>query len=349
MFTAVCAVVALRMNGIAPFGNHSILLGDLNCEYLPFLTEFWDIFHAGGSLAYSWRTALGGNFIGNWLYYLASPLNLAVLLFRRSQILSVVETLIFLRQSLAAFFMTLFLLKRKNGCAGAAAAACGVSYAFCGWFAANFTNIIWLDAFALLPLLVYGVERIVDKGRPWVFAASFLWILFSDFYMAYIAGVFSVVYFLWYAYASCVPQKPAKKKNAEKEPFLRSRFFRSACMLAGTAVFCATALGVVLIPLLALMSHNTENTTMTSAAGFFRQFPAKLAGGLSGTLSFSSMNTTENPQVYCGILALAATPRYFFAKHVPAREKTASAARLFGWAAEPFCAWQGRMPGSGGT
>ena len=332
IITAVCAAAALLINKIEPFGNHSILLGDLNCEYLPFLTELWDKLHTGGSLAFSWRTGLGGNFIGNYLYYLASPLNLLILLFKRTQILGAIQALIFFRQSLAAAFMTWTLLKRKTGGAGAAAVCCGVCYAFCGWFAAYFTNIIWLDAFVLLPLLVYGIETLVDKGRPWLFGACFLWILFSDFYMAYIVGVFSVVYWLRHCFVCCGPEKTDKKSKPAKTPFLKSRLFRSGCLLAGTAVFCALLLGAALIPLFLLMSHNTENETMTSAVGFFKLFSAKLANSLSGTLALDAMRTTDYPHVYCGILALAAAPLYFCSKKISVREKLADAAVLiFFW------------------
>ena len=331
--TVICAGAVLMINGIYPFGGDSILLGDLSCEYLPFLTELWDKVHSGGSLAYSWGTALGGNFIGNILYYLASPFNLIALLFGRAQIINVIEALIFFRQALAAFTMTWFLSKHRDLRPGAGTAACGICYAFCGWFAAYYFNIIWLDAFWLLPLLLRGVERIIDGYRPWLFAAVLTVMLFSDFYITYIAGVFACLYWLWYFFSGyTVTESRREGKTAVRTPFLKTRFFRAGCLFAVTSVFCILWLGFVFVPLFSLMSHNVENADMPSCAAFFSRFSAQLAGALSGSLSVYEMRLTDNPHIYAGILPLAAAPLYFFIRKVSVREKLLSAGMiLFFW------------------
>ncbi|MBO7683016.1 MAG: YfhO family protein, partial [Clostridia bacterium] len=75
VYILIC--IAYRM---IPFGDVTILRMDLYHQYGPLLAEFYDRITHGGSLAYSWQTGGGGNFLGNLFNYLSSPISVLVIL-----------------------------------------------------------------------------------------------------------------------------------------------------------------------------------------------------------------------------------------------------------------------------
>ena len=66
--------------GFAPFGDDTILTGDLNGLYVNYITDMWRRVREGGFF-YSFAKLCGGSTLGLFAYYMSSPFNLAYLLF----------------------------------------------------------------------------------------------------------------------------------------------------------------------------------------------------------------------------------------------------------------------------
>ena len=67
--------------GLYPFGSGTVLVLDLNGQYVYFFEALRNTVLEGGSLLYSWSRALGGEFLGMYAYYIASPLSYLICLF----------------------------------------------------------------------------------------------------------------------------------------------------------------------------------------------------------------------------------------------------------------------------
>ena len=334
--TLLCTLIATAINGVAPIGKNTVLYSDLLNEYTPYLTELYDKLKEGGSLFWSWRTGVGSNFWGHLCYYLLSPFNCLVVLVGRSQIIAFLSVLIVVRQMLAACSMTLFLSLRKNGGAGWQAALCGFLYANCGWFLSYYYTVIWLEAFWLLPLLALGIERLAERRRPGLYAAALTGTLFANFYAAWFSCLFAVIYYLSFYYmylgaeAPKAPKAKKTKKDAAKQPkapFYRTRFFRTGCLFAGVSVWCVVLLGVIFVPLLALLAKNDENAMVPVANSFFESLPEHFAELFSGTKTHGA-SYSSTPNIYMGILPLAALPLFFLSGAFTKRQKRALAAVL---------------------
>ena len=61
-----------------PFGEPSVLVLDLNAQYVYYFEKLRNILVSGDSLLYSFERALGGEFMGIFAYYLSSPLSILV-------------------------------------------------------------------------------------------------------------------------------------------------------------------------------------------------------------------------------------------------------------------------------
>ena len=69
-----------------PVGKNSVLVLDLNAQYIYYFEQFRDIITGNGSILYSFERVLGGEFMGIFAYYLSSPFSLIVALFPKDMI-----------------------------------------------------------------------------------------------------------------------------------------------------------------------------------------------------------------------------------------------------------------------
>ena len=192
-FLLLTGIYALA--GIAPFGEHTLLLADGQGQYQSFFALYQDIFAGRADPFYSFGKLLGGPVAGLYAYYLASPLNLLLLLFPKEQISLGVDWLILLKLSACGLTMGLYL--KGVGRLRPASLVFTTAYALCGYNNAYAWCVMWLDAVVLLPLVALGIERILEKGRPLLYVLSLALAIISCFYTGYMLCGFSVLYLLW--------------------------------------------------------------------------------------------------------------------------------------------------------
>ena len=63
----------LKNNGFYPFGTKSMLIMDMKNQYVEFITSLRNIIRGEDSIFFSWSRSMGGNYIGVFAYYIASP------------------------------------------------------------------------------------------------------------------------------------------------------------------------------------------------------------------------------------------------------------------------------------
>ena len=181
-----------------PLGEYSFLQSDLKAQYAPFLallrskiTEIGTVpkGHLLSYLSYSFKLGLGKNFIGTYGYYLASPFNLIYLLFDEAQIDAVVLTIVTLKLSFSSAFMCLFLGSRTEDKKTLWPILLGVMYAFSLYSQAFIFQIMWLDGYMLLPLILFFTERFIKKPKYLGLVLSLLILFISNYYIAYMTGL----------------------------------------------------------------------------------------------------------------------------------------------------------------
>lgn len=182
---------------MAPFGNSSILTVDLGQQYIDFF-EFYrhTLLADPGGFFYSFAKGLGGETYGDWAYYLLSPTNLLLLPIPNILLPSAILFLTVLKYGLASWSFS-FSLKQMRWQNGWRLPLFGVSYAMMGWFVANDLNLLWLDAAILLPLIIVGLERFLTGQAAWRFIVPLTAIFIINYYMAYMIGLFLILYTLW--------------------------------------------------------------------------------------------------------------------------------------------------------
>ncbi|MBE6928244.1 MAG: hypothetical protein E7467_07150 [Ruminococcaceae bacterium] len=189
--TTVCFLLSL----FGTDGTNMLLASDGWHQYYPFLVSFREKLLSGGSLEYSWTVGMGQSYPSLFAYYLASPMYLLSVLVPLNLLPHFFTMLTIVKISLAGLFMGHFLriVYRRNE---VSIAFFGLMYALCAWAAGYYWNIMWLDTFALLPLLVAGTVSLLRDGKFRLYTISLALSLWCNYYVAFFCCIFVLLCFL---------------------------------------------------------------------------------------------------------------------------------------------------------
>ncbi len=343
--SAFVMIVVYYCFNVIPFGDYTVLRMDLYHQYGPLFAELYDRITQGESLIYSWNSGLGSSFLGNFSNYLASPLAIVMLLAGHINMPEAIAVMVLLKASFASAFFS-YYLRKTTGKNDFSIAAFGVLYSFCGFFIAYYWNIMWIDAMAIFPLVMYGIELIITKGKFRTYLFSLAVIMLSNYYMAYIVCIFSVIYFIaFYLSRYTLTDKftatvyvdgegnrvkgPKQKKNPIKS-LTNSRFFNAGIRFAGASVAAACVAAILLLPLYFILQNSsaTSGTFPSEAKTYFKifDFIANHLNSIDPTIRSSGEDVL--PNVYCGVISALLAPLYLYSKHYSKREKVCYIALL---------------------
>lgn len=281
------------LQDIAPFGENSLLQIDFYHQYGPMLGEFFDRIKNGLSLIYSFYSGLGLPFFRNFLNYLSSPFNLIILLFKRSDLLMSFSIIIGLRTVVAATTMVYFLSKKFNY-KNLAFIPLSILYGFCAYFTAYYWNIMWLDGMVFLPLIVLGIENIINKDKCTLYIISLAIMLISNYFIAFMICFFSVLYFITYLVI-----------NTEK--FEIKIIFKKILNFGVSSLLAAGLTAILLIPLyygINSISATSDSWPQSQYYAFtFWEFLANHFSGVGSTILASGVSNAAN--ISTGILSIA--------------------------------------------
>ena len=143
--------------GHKPFGDSSVLTLDLNAQYVYFYEALREFVCGDASLLYSFSRSLGGEFMGIYAYYVASPLSYIVVLFPKSMMLFALLTIIVVKIGLCGLSFGFYLHKQTQHPDKNKILPFAVMYALCAYAITYQNNIMWLDGLFLLPILTYSI------------------------------------------------------------------------------------------------------------------------------------------------------------------------------------------------
>ena len=294
---------------VHPFGDNSVLVLDLNGQYVYYYEAFRDAFWGKGSSIYNWSRNLSGEMFGIFAYYLASPFMLIICLLPRAMMPTSIMILQLAKIGTASVAFAFYIKKispktpRKLSLV-----VFPTMYALMSYMVVQLMDPMWLDGLIYLPLICWGVHRLVNEGKllPYIIPLTLMFI--AHFYIGYMVGIFTFFYFC----CVCLSQEGRK---------LPKRFF-SRCVSFGVgtliSLMCAA---FVLIPVynsLKLGKFEFTDPDFSMATQFdFLTFLTKMF-----PMSYDTVYPEGLPMVYCGIVAVILTPLFFLNNKITIKEKT---------------------------
>ena len=321
MYLIYVARGVYNTRAIYPFGDGSVLVLDLAGQYVWFFEALRNTVWGDASLLYSFARALGGEFLGIYSYYIASPLSYIVCLFPKDRMLEALLTLFLLKTAICGgtfgYYMHRTLKEKKP----LAIIVFSVFYALSAYAVVQQHNTMWIDALMWLPLLTLGIEELIKHGKFKMYTIFLALTVWSNFYIGYMVCIYCAIYFFLYYIA----HGEENRNNPLRERF---HFLKS---LLRIAIYSIIALGIAAVVLLgAYYALNFGKTTFsTTKWEFLTNFDLldlfyKFLPG-----SYDTVRPEGLPFVYCGLLTLLFIPAYFLSKKYPMRQKIVSGVMIF--------------------
>ena len=313
----LCVLMLIR--GFIPFGETSMLYSDMYHQYYPFFVAFRKALLSGESLLYSWDVGMGMDYLGLIAYYLASPLNLLSVIVPDNLTLAYFSMLVPIKLGLAGGFFAIFLkhIFRKNDLS---IAIFGCFYALCAWALGYHWNLMWLDTFALLPLVVLGTIQLLRDKKFVLYTLALFLSVVSNYYIGLFTCIFVAIVFVCY-------------EICRWHSF--GRFFGD---LGRIAVFSILAIGMTAF--LELPAFAALQSTQSSVNKFPEGFQLNIAdtntwaglfdamrqvaGNMNGGLVPNYKDYDALPNLYCGVISTFLAFVFLTCKQVKLRDKLCS-------------------------
>lgn len=304
--------------GYEPFGNNrSMLYSDMYHQYYPFFVAFRNALRSGESLLYSWSIGMGIDYLGLISYYLASPLNLLTVFLPEGLLLEYFSILVPIKLGLASLFFAIFLkhIFKKDDLSISLFSS---FYGLCAWALGYQWNIMWLDTFALLPLVALGTVFLLRDRKVVLYTVTLFLSVYSNYYIGLFTCIF--VFLLFFCYEIC-----------------RFRGFKRLFLdLIRIAVFSVLAIGMTaILELPALAALQTTQSSVNAFPKGFRLNIAKestwkglldamrqVAGNMGGGLEPSFKEGL--PNLYSGVITIPLAFLYLTCRNVKLRDKFCS-------------------------
>lgn len=307
LISTIIISVIYTLSKIAPFGNNSMLDVDFYHQYGPLLNELYDRVKEGSSLLYSFNTGGGLPFYRNFLNYLSSPFNIVLFLFKKENIVMAFSCIIGLKVIFASGMMSIYLKKtfKKDG---VLLTVFSVLYAFSGYFCSYYWNIMWLDGMVFLPLIMLGINKLVDDEKP-IFYTIFLSImLIANYFIAYMICIFAVMYFFGYLFY--------------RYGFSLKKTYKKIILFILFSILAAALVSFALIPLYKALSSISATSDSFPELTLQFKFHELLFNHLTGVnRTVFASDELPLPNVYAGLLTFTGVILFFINKKINIRAK----------------------------
>lgn len=310
LIAAFTMYIVLWNRGVMHNGNLCAIVGDLRENYLPAIRNLCRDIKNGESLSFSWNIALGMNTTMYNAYYAYNPFNLLFLIPGPWSDESILLLIIIVKTGLTSLCFYEYI-KTSHGINNIWGSVFAVFYSLCAYQVIfNTMNIIWLDAMFVLPMVFKSIDELLReyKVRSLIFWYSYIFIV--QFYMGYMIGIISGMYFL-------LSVSSLLKQSGTSVLKLLIKFFSS--VIASIAISAFVWLPTVFF----LIDHVASDQVIydklnVSLFSLYRMF-------FYGEVALVSAPV---PNLYCGTFAVTVLPMFFISKKIQLRDKAIYGALL---------------------
>ena len=303
---------------IHPFGDNSLLSIDLWGQYFPMYRQM-AYTDSLSEMLYSWNGALGFNNVLQSAYYCHS---LFLQIFRFIPIdLSIVfiNTVCLLRLGFAAVTCLVFL-EYKFRKPSPMLMAGAIAYGLCAYAIAFIMQFMWTDLVVLAPLILYGLERLLDGHSPLLYIVTLTLAIYTNFYVAFGLCLFILLY--------AAAELGRRAEITYTRPFLRNgkTLRRVGIRFVIGSAFAGAINAAMLLPMLQGIS---QSSAASEATPNFEQWYHTLADNVNALLPQTEVSLgygTAN--IAMGLFLFLLIPLFFLNTRVRFRDKLLSGGLL---------------------
>lgn len=286
---------------IYPGSTRTLISGDGITQFANFYNSFHDVLTGKESGLYSFNTGSGLNYYAFISYYLGGFLTPIIFFFSKAALPTAYYCLTLLKIGLAGFTFWIYA-KETFKLKPIMNVGLSTAYSLMSFIIAHSEVIIWLDIFIYFPLIILGIDRLLEKRKLKCLFFSYLALFLTNYYFAFMIGVFSFLYFI-------------VRYVVDFQKF-KDRFipYIATSLLSGMSAM------VMILPTVLDLSQNGQPLTkiehlFVKEAGFW-DIVVKNFIGVYDTTKYDTI-----PFIYIGLIPLIFAIFFFVSKKIRLKEK----------------------------
>ena len=306
LIPAIIISGAFVLLDIYPGGKYTPLILDLGSEHLPFFNYLNNI-SGINSLFYQSFGGLGSGTINSLQMY-TGPFVFVSALFNIRYIPYVIWGMILFQIGLCGL-TEYFYLKNGYPCLGGIYKPLFLSFFYSLMNCAVIYTIVpvWLWGIVFLPLVMYGIDNIVDYGQSGKFICFLSLSILFNYLTAYIIIIFSLIYFIYRILTDDI--------SAKKFRFILSKYFFGG-------VIAVAITDVSWMPVLCDLIVGKAEENRNPRLGIVRN-PIYVIGCLVNP-GYDGLSRYSLPSVFCGFIPLIMMMVFFLNRNISVRKKIIS-------------------------
>lgn len=307
-------LIILFMGKFYPSGDKTLFIMDMKGQYLEFFSYLRNMNSGDNSLFFCWSRSMGGNFLGLFAYYLASPLSFLVCFFPVEKLHIAILLLTLLKIGLCGLSFAVYSNyiqgkdKHKKLNSYLVIWIFSSSYALISYNIVYSMCLMWLDGVILLPTVLLGVEKLLDGKKGLHYTLCLAALFFCNYYIGYMIGIFTAMYFLYRLI--CHDLKSGIKIYLQ----LGLRFV--TCTFLSIGLSAPLLIPAVQDLTMGKLNGHTDYFFNFTPNFLFFDFIGKFKNG-----AYDSITSSGLPSIYCGTLVLIFACIFFICRNISLREK----------------------------
>lgn len=294
----------------APFGRVSILVADMQYQFVDYIGYLKSVFYWNNDLFYSFSKTFGGDMAGFYAYYLNNPF-FYILLFFPNEILPV-GIIIMMILICGGCGLTFNIMISGMWGKRFSSLIFSSAYAMMGFMMAYINCIHYFFSIMILPLVILGLYKTV-KSRSisllYVFSAALS--IISCYYIGYMILIFTAVFFMFFLFSDVIEFKDFKEQ------------IKVAFIVLGTTLL---SVGISAFALFAVVLSLRGQKSSGLQLALSRNFNIlEFFSGLY-TESFKGNISDGLPLIYSSVIAVVFLLLYFCNSQIKIKEKIMSSA-----------------------
>lgn len=294
----------------APFGKVSILIADMQYQFVDYIGYMKKVFFENDDLFYSFSKTFGGDMAGFSAYYLFNPFFL-ILLFVPNDILPI-GIIIMMIIICGGCGLTFYLMQSGIWGIRFASVIFSTAYAMMGFMMAYINCIHYFFSIMLLPLVILGLFKMVRGRRTsLLYVISAALSVISCYYIGYMILIFTAAFFLFILFSNI------EKFNGIKD-IIRTAWIVLYTTLLAVGISAFSLCAVVL----SLRGQKSSGIQLSLSRNFniLEFFSGLYEGSFHGNISDGL------PIIYSSVIAVVFLILYFLNSNIKIKEKILAAA-----------------------
>ncbi len=230
LMTIAIMLAVYAVNSIYPFGTGSVVCDDMVQQTISNYTYFWDYLHSGGakSLLFNWETAAGTQVLTTGFYILKPWEIIFTLLCPRDGIVNGIPFLIIFKILMTSLSMV-FFLRKEFKVEPFWQVILSLAYSFSAFILIYYTNMGWIDASFMFPLLICAALHMFKTGKWLPYFLFLTYNLLLSIYISYM--IFMFLFFVGFLYLAFI-----QPRETRKTAIIRFGFSSVAALLASAVI-----------------------------------------------------------------------------------------------------------------